>query len=106
ERYAPVRHRALGIDLRGLLKRTDGRAVIESVKESETLVEVALGFGRISRDLARIRAESLIERFLRCIEVRTDQGQYRPDNELEDFGRRFHNGHAKLFVALSAATAN
>ena len=35
ERYAPVRHHAFRIDLRGLLKRADRRAMIESVKKSE-----------------------------------------------------------------------
>jgi hypothetical protein len=45
ERYAPVRHRTFGIDLRGLLKRADRRAVIESVKKSEPLIEISLSFG-------------------------------------------------------------
>jgi len=46
-----VCHRTSGIDLRGLLKRTDRRAVIEPVKKCETLVEITLRFGRIGRDL-------------------------------------------------------
>ena len=43
----------------------------------------------------------MLERFLRWIQGRT--GQYNDVNELAGF---FINGHAKLFVALSSATAD
>jgi hypothetical protein len=67
ERYAPVRHRAFRIKFGGLLKRTDRRAMIKSVNKGEALIEIALCFGRFGRDLARIGAEPIVERFLRCI---------------------------------------
>ena len=39
-----MRHRAFRIELRGLLKRADRRAVIESVEKAEALIEIALCF--------------------------------------------------------------
>ena len=90
ERDTPVRHWTFGIELRCLLKGTDGRAVIESVKKSEALIEITLRFRRVGSDLARIGAEPIVERFLRCIQVGAGQCQRRPDNDLGDFGRRFH----------------
>jgi len=54
QRDTPVRHGAFGIELRGLLERADGRAVIESVNESQALIEITLRLRRIGRDLARI----------------------------------------------------
>jgi hypothetical protein len=63
-----------------LLKGADGGVVIEAVKESQALIEITLRLRRIGGDLARIRSESLVERFLACVEIEAGDGQRRPDN--------------------------
>src|SRR5262249_28384508 len=65
ERYAPVRHRAFRIEFRGLLKRADRGAMIESVEKTQALIEISLCFSRFGRDLARIGAQALVKRLLR-----------------------------------------
>jgi hypothetical protein len=69
-----VCHGTFGIGLHGLLERTNARAVIEAVKESEALIEIPLSFWRIGRDLARIRSEPLVERFFGCAEIESGRG--------------------------------
>ena len=61
-------------------KRADGRVVIESVNESQALIEITLRLRRIGRDLARIRSKSLVEWFLACVQIEAAHGQRRPDN--------------------------
>jgi hypothetical protein len=58
ERHAPMRHRTFGIEFRCLLERPDGGAVVKSVKKTKPLIEVALCFGRVGGDLARVGAEA------------------------------------------------
>ncbi len=60
------------------------------MKESEALIEIALCFRRIGRDLACVRAKAIVKRFLRCPQIEANQCQSRPNNDLEDFGLRFH----------------
>ena len=97
-----MRHCTFGIEFRCLLKSTDSRVVIEAVKKSEALVKVALGFGRVSRDFARVRAEPIIERFFRCKQIEAGQCQHRPDNDLEDFGPRFHRWSCQSIRRISS----
>ena len=85
-----MRHYALWIQFRGLLKRADRRAMIESLQKTQTLIEIALRFRRNGGDFAGIGAEPIVERFLRCIQVRAAQCQRRPDDDVKDFGGRFH----------------
>jgi hypothetical protein len=57
-------HRALRVDLRGLLKRANRRAMIETVNQRETLIEVTLRLRGLRRDLTRINAKTFVKRFL------------------------------------------
>ena len=65
ERHAPVAHRAVGIDRRGLLERANRLGVVERVGQRQALVEVALRLGRRGRDLVVQVAEVVVERRLR-----------------------------------------
>jgi hypothetical protein len=85
-----VRHRALRIKFRGLLKRADRRAMIESLEKSETLIKILLGFGRFSRDFARMGAEAVVKRLFRGKQFKAGQRQHRPDNDVEGLGLRLH----------------
>jgi hypothetical protein len=45
QRNAPIGHRKIRVELRGLPERLDGRLVIESVQIRHSLIEVALRLG-------------------------------------------------------------
>jgi hypothetical protein len=84
-----------------LLKRADRRAVIESVKKSEPLIEISLSFGRVGRDLARIGAEPIVKRFLRCTHMEAGHCQRQPDNDVQELccgSHKYSPAHAKLFI--------
>src|ERR1051325_12105923 len=90
ERYAPVRHRAFRIEFRGLLKRAYRCAMIESVEKAEALIEIALCFRRLGRDLARMGTEAVVKWLFRGKQLKAGQRQHRPDNDMEGLGLRFH----------------
>src|SRR5438874_9619205 len=52
ERDSPMCHRAFRVELRRFLKRTNGRAVIKTMQECQSLIEIALRTRRIGCDLA------------------------------------------------------
>jgi hypothetical protein len=85
-----MRHCAFGIEFCCLPKGTDSGAMIESVNESQALIEITLRFRLTGCDFARIGAEAIVKRFFRCVEVEAGHCQRRPDNDLEDFGGYFH----------------
>ena len=80
--------------------------MIESVEKTEALIEIALCFGRFSRDLARIGAEAVVKWFLRCNQVPAGQCQRRPDRDVEGFGGHFHKRSCRTIRQRMAATAN
>src|SRR5262249_52902715 len=92
QRYAPVRHRTLRIEFCGLLKRADRRAVIESVKEAECLIEIEVYFLGVSRDLARVGAETVIKWFLCNKHVPSHEHDRGTEEDLKDLVLRFHSG--------------
>ena len=66
ERDAPMRHGAGRISLLRRLERANRGAVIEAEEEVEALVEVFLRFGRVRRDLSRVRPQTFEEGFRRA----------------------------------------
>ena len=80
--------------------------MIESLQKTKALIEIALRFGRVGCDLARIGAEAVVEWLLPSIQIRADQCQRRPDHEVKDFGGRFHKWSRQTIRLLSAATGD
>jgi len=95
------RHRAFGIEFRGLLKRADGRAMIEPVKKSEALIEIALCFGRVGRDLTRIGAESVVKRLLRGEHITDCKHDRGTDEDLKELALRFHSNSEQKICATA-----
>ena len=59
-----MHHRAGGISTFGRLERANRCAVVEAEQEVEALVKVFLRFGRVRRNLSRVRPEAFEEGFL------------------------------------------
>src|SRR4029450_3232371 len=109
QRDTPVCHCTFAIQIRGLLKGADGGVVIEAVNESQALIEITLRFWRTGCNFARIGAEAIVKRFLRCAQIEAGQCQRQPDDHVDELCRCLHRcspAHAKLVAALSAETAN
>ena len=92
------------IEPRRFLKRANRRAVIETVEESEALIEIALRFRRVGRDLARIRTEPL-EKRLPSSQMNSSSHQRQTDNDAaKQIRRRSHKRNVGRYCPLATAT--
>src|SRR5262249_7477256 len=57
----------------------------------KALIEIALCFGRVRRDLARIGAEAVIKRLLRGEHITNCKHDRRTDEDLTELALRFHS---------------
>ena len=60
QRDAPRRHGEIRGEVRGLLERPDGRAVIETEEKAQTLIKIFLGLLRLGGDLVGGTAEAVV----------------------------------------------
>ena len=88
ERDTPMRHGAGGISLLRRLERANRCAVVEAEQEVEALVEVFLRFGRVRRNLSRVRPQAFEEGF-QCA-LGADTGNHQRENETADRAGCFH----------------
>jgi hypothetical protein len=71
--------------------------MIESVEKTEALIEIALGFGRVGRDLARIGAEAVVKRRLRDEYITDCKNDSRTDEDLKALAPWFHSNSEQKF---------